>query len=174
MSHGLSFFNAIFTMAVVAILLVWGVTALTNGDPLWFLSSFNAQAEELIIYWDGNLITLNAQDQGYEAIMRAFAEAIARPAAFEGKVGFSEESINHYKEGFKLLEVQFQQPVQVHTRYPYLRAKTYFVPLDKTHALFRRVFSFPGYMPYTSGPINLNETAFNGLYTAVENVVVRQ
>lgn len=173
MRHGLSFFNAVFTIAVVALILVWGVTGLTNSDPLWFSSSFNAQAEAMVIYWDGTVVTLNANDPGYAEIMRAFSAAISKPAAFEWEVGLSEESIKHYREGYKLLEVHFAQPVQVHTRYPYNKAKTYLVPLDKTHALSHRIFSFPGYMPYTSGPINANQTAFDGLYAAVESVVVK-
>ena len=117
MNHGLSFFNGLFTMAIVALILVWGVTSLTNDDPLWFLSSFDAQAEEITVYWEGKTMTVKATDPGYADIMQTFAEAISKPVAYEERVGFSEESINLYKENYKLLEVKFQQPVQVHTRY---------------------------------------------------------
>ena len=141
---------------------------------MWFLSNFNAQAEEMTIYWEGQTITLKTDDPGYADIMHAFAVAIAKPAAFEGKVGFSEESIKQYKENYKMLAVHFQQPVQVHTRYPFIKAKTYLVPLDKTHAVTRRIFPFPGYLPYTSGPINAKETAFSSLYAAVESVAAVQ
>ena len=174
MSHGLSFFNAIFTIAVVALILVWGVTALTNDDALWFLASFNERADTMVIYWEGNRITLTASDSGYDDIMHVFAQAIAKPQAFEWEIGFSEENIKQYREQFKLLEVEFPHAVQVHTRYPYNKAKTYLIPLDKTHAQSRRVFSFPGFTPYTSGPINIKDTAFDDLYTAVESVVARQ
>ncbi len=171
MQHGLSFFNAIFTMAVIAILLVWGVTSLTNGDALWFISNFDAQAETLVIYWDGTAITLTADDPGYGDIMRTFSAAISKPVAFEWEVGLSEESITQYKQGYKLLEVQFSQPVQVHTRYPFIAAKTYLVPLDKIHALSHRIYAFTGIMPYTSGPVNASQTAFDALYKAVESAV---
>jgi hypothetical protein len=72
------------------------------------------------------------------------------------------------------LEVQFEQPVQVHTRYPITKAMTYFIPLDKTHAITRRVFAFPGLMPYTNGPINIKVQAFDDLYTATEQVTALQ
>ncbi|TFG71757.1 MAG: hypothetical protein E4H27_03930 [Anaerolineales bacterium] len=173
MRHGLGFFNAVFTMAIVTIILVWGVTSLTNSDPLWFLSSFDAQAETIVIYWDGTAITLGANDPGYADIMRAFSGAISKPVAFEWEVGLSEDSIHQYKQGNKLLEVQFSQPVQVHTRYPFNEAKTYLVPLDKSHALSHRIYAFTGIMPYTSGPVNASQNTFDALYTAVESAIAK-
>jgi hypothetical protein len=171
MKHGSGLLNAVFTMGVVATLMVWGVTSLTNGDPFWFLPSFNARAETLTVYWDGTTHTLQSGDPGYEDIMTAFAEAVTKPAGYEGKVAFSEENINQYKERNKLLAVQFAAPVQVHTRYPYNEAKTYLIPLDRSHAEYRRIFSFPGYLPYTSGPINAKPAVFDQLYAAVEKAV---
>jgi hypothetical protein len=156
------------------LILIWGVIALTNGDPIWFLSSFPTQAEELIIYWDGTVTTLKMDDPGFTEISRAFADAISKPVAFEGTVGFSEENIKNYKDQYKLLEISYPQPIQVHTRYPFTKSSTYLVPLDKTHAMTRRIFPFPGYLPYTSGPINAAEAAFNNLYKAVEQAAILQ
>jgi hypothetical protein len=106
--------------------------------------------------------------------MSAFAESIAKPVGFEGNVGFSAENIKLYKENYKLLEVSFRQPVQVHTRYPLIKAKTYLVPLDKTHAIAHRIFPFTGHVPYTSGPVNTNETTFENLYLSVQKVAATQ
>lgn len=166
------FFNGLFTIAVVTIIIIWGVTSLTNGDPLWFLSSFTEPAEAFTIYWDGQTYIISTEDTGYNEIMRTFADAIRKPIAYEGKVVFSQENIDNYKENHKMLEVHFRTPVQVHTRYPYTKAKTYLVPLDKTHAYTRRIFSFPGYQPFSSGPINARETHFDNLYKAVEDAVM--
>jgi hypothetical protein len=166
------FFNGLFTIAVVTIIIIWGVTSLTNNDPLWFLSSFTEPAEEFTIYWEGKTISITADDPGYNDIMRTFADAIRKPIAYEGKVVFSQTNINNYKEKHKMLEVHFRAPVQVHTRYPYTKARTFLVPLDKTHAYTRRIFSFPGYQPFSLGPINARETNFENLYKAVENATM--
>jgi hypothetical protein len=171
MQHGLGFINAILTMAVIAVILVWGVTALTNGDPFWFAKRFDAKAEELVIYWEGQQMTLTPNDPDYDDIMAAFAKAIAKPVAFEYEVGFSEENINLYKEQYKLLEVKFKDVVQLHTRYPFNDANTYLVPLNMTHARYRRIYSFPGLLPYTSGPVNVQQSAFEQLFAAVEKAV---
>jgi hypothetical protein len=170
MNNGL--INAVFTMAVIVTILVWGVSSLANNDPVWFLSNFDAQAEEITIYWDGKVLSIKSTDPGYNNIMQAFAEAISKPAGYEGKVVFSEENISLYKEKHRLLVMNFQQSVQVHTRYPYAEANTFLVPLDGTHAYMRRAFAFTGFVPYASGPISMKETAFNDLYTAVQNVAI--
>jgi hypothetical protein len=163
--------TGVIMSALVTLLLVWGVTSLTNEDPLWFLNRFDAQAEALVIYWDGEVTTLEPGDGAYAPVMAAFATAMAKPAGYEGSVAFSEANITHYREGSRLLEVQFAEPLQVHTRHPYATAATYLVPLDGTHAYTRRVFSFPGFVPYTSGPLNVEPSSFEMLLQAVEGAV---
>ncbi|MDF1514281.1 MAG: hypothetical protein P1S60_10780 [Anaerolineae bacterium] len=171
MQHRLTYFKGFLTILSVVLMIVWIVTAMTNSDPLWFIPRFTAQAKNMTIYWDGITTTISENDPGYDAIMQAFAQAMAKPVAFEWEVGFSEENISLYKTSYKMLEVVFDEPVQVHTRYPYNKAKTYLVPLDKTHADYRRIFSYTGYVPYSSGPVNIHKTAFVDLYSAVEQAV---
>ena len=165
------FLTALLTVSVIAVIIVWAVTALTNEDPLWFLHRFDARAEALVIYWDGQTITLHPGDQGFDAVMDAFAEAVSQPAGFEWQVALSEQSIDTYRSKARMLEVRFAEPVQVHTRHPFLEAATYLIPLDGTHAQWRRVFAFPGYVPYTSGPIDASPTSFDALVQATETAV---
>lgn len=157
--------------ALTTMLLMWGVISLTNGDPLWFVQRFDAQATEITVYWDGSRHTLSPGDAGYDQVMAAFATAIAKPSGYEGGVAFSPESHSAYRDRFRLLEVRFAQPVQVHTRHPYLEASTYLVPLSETHASWRRAFSFPGIVPYSLGPLNMSPENFGALVTAVESAV---
>lgn len=168
MRNGLGFFNAVLTIAVITLTLVWMVTAMTNDDLLWFLPTFAKRAETLTIYWDGTTYILRPNDPGYDEVMDAFAKSIARPAGFEWKVAFSEKNIQRYREEFRMLEVTFAHAVQVHTRHPFSKARTYLIPLDKTHSYWHRVFAFPGRMPYAQGPLNLRPEGFNAIYEAVE------
>ena len=163
--------TGLVTTGIVALIMVWGVTSLTNEDPLWFVHRFDARAESFAIYWDGSSHTVSSGDSGYGAVMDAFAAAMANPSGYEGRVGFSEESRTTYQTRHRLLEIQFAESVQVHTRHPYTKAATFIVPLDGTHAVSRRVFSFPGAVPYTSGPLNIAPENFAALYAAVEAAV---
>lgn len=174
MRQGTRAFNALLITVVITLGLVWAITSITNEDMFWFIRSFDAKAETLTIHWDGESYTVHAGDSGYDTIMAAFAEGITHPSGFEWEVAFSEESIARYREDYRLLEVQFAHPVQVHTRHPFSKAKTYLIPLNSTHANSRRVFAFPGIMPYTSGPLNLDEAHFTQLYEAVESAVMSQ
>ncbi len=49
--------NALVILLLVAGLFIWWVNTLTNGDPLWFVRSFSAQADWITIYWDGQMAT---------------------------------------------------------------------------------------------------------------------
>jgi hypothetical protein len=166
--------NGLVTMGLITIIIVWGVTSLTNGDPLWFLHRFDTQAEEITIYWDGESHTVTPQDPGYDALMEAFANAIASPGGYEGQVAFSEQTIARYRDQYRLVEVRFAEPIQVHTRHPYPEADTYLIPLNETHGRWRRIFAFPGRLPYTSGPIMANPRSFQTLYEAAESAVSAQ
>ena len=163
--------TGLVTTGVVALIIVWGVTSLTNEDPLWFVHRFDARAESFVLYWDGLSHTVSPGDVGYEAMMDAFAAAMAYPSGYKGRVGFSEENRTTYQTRFCLLEVQFAEPVQVHMRHPCTRAATFIIPLNGTHAASRRAFSFPGTVPYTSSPLNIAPENFDALYAAVEAVV---
>jgi len=170
----LGLLNGAGTIAIVVILIVVAVTAMTNGDLLWFLKSFNAQAEAFTIYWEGATFTVTPEDAGYAEMMAAFAQGIEKPVAFEWNIAFSHENITRYREEFKMLEIVFAEPVQVHTRHPFPEAKTYLIPLDKTHAQWHRIFAFTGITNYSSGPLEMSTEHFDALYTAVEGAVAAQ
>ena len=157
--------------AIVTTLLLWGVTSVTNGDPLWFLHRFDARAETLVIYWDGNVTTLEPGDGAYETVMAAFATAMAQPAGFESGAVLTEDAIRAHREEDRMLEVHFAEPVQTHTRHPYAESATYLVPLSDRHTRLRRVYTFLGLVPYTSGPLNLEPSSFDALVRAVEGAV---
>ena len=103
--------------------------------------------------------------------MTAFATAMAKPAGFENGAVFTERAIAAHREEYWMLEVQFAEPVQAHTRHPYAESATYLVPLSERHTRLRRVYTFLGLVPYTSGPLDLEPTSFDVLVRAVEGAV---
>lgn len=165
-----SFLSAFVVLVIVVGLLVWWVSSLANNDMLWFLRSFNAQADWIVVYWDGADYMLFPGDPGYDAVMDAFADAVAHWSGYEGGVGLSDESLALYRAGERLLELHYNEPVQIHTRNLYPRARNYFVPLSGTHADFRRVFAGLLDTP-RAGVLNITAARFEHLRTAVMQAI---
>ncbi|MBN2003478.1 MAG: hypothetical protein JXA21_08995 [Anaerolineae bacterium] len=162
--------NAILIMLLVTAGLVWAVTAMTNDDPLWFVRSFTAQADWIVIYWDGETTMLFPGDPGYDAVMSAFADMVGHWSGYEGGTGLSDENLERYRNEWRLLEVHYNDPVYVHTRHLYPKARVFFVPLSGTHANWRRIFAGLQDTP-RAGVLNATEARFARLLTTVERVV---
>ena len=166
-----SFLSALLILILVGGLLVWWVNALTNEDPLWFLRSFDAQADWITVYWDGNVTMCFPGDPEYSAIMETFADAVERWTGYEDSVGLSEENLERYRVKERFLELHYNRPVRVHTRYLFPEAKVYYIPMSGVHATYRRVFAGLTDVP-RAGVLNVSEERFAALQDAVEQVTV--
>ena len=162
--------NALVILLLVAGLLIWWVNTLTNGDPLWFVRSFSAQADWITIYWDGQMATTFPGDPEYTAVMETFASAAERWTGYEGSVGMSDESLALLRAEGRFLELHYNEPVLIHTRHLFPEARVFFVPLAGTHANYRRLFSGLADAPRI-GVLNLSEEGFAALIDAVEQAV---
>ena len=165
-----SFLVALLILVLASGVLVWWVNMLTNEDPLWFLRSFNAQADWIIVYWDGTTHMLFPGDPAYTDIMAAFSDGIGRWAGYESGVGLSDASLDRYRERERFLEFHYNDPVQVHTSHQFARARRFFVPLSGTHAAARRVFAGLTDRPRI-GVLNMSEERFSALLQTVTQAV---
>ncbi len=166
------FFRGFITTVIVGAILFLGVGMLANGDPLWFIHAFHPGVKSVKVYWDDGVYVLEAGDKGFDELSRAFVDGVAHFGGYEDLVVFSETNWQDYRERGRLLEVYYEDPVQVHTRYKFSKAATYLVPLNRTHAYYHRVFSLPGNAKFAVGSISMRESSFNTLVTAVEYAVV--
>jgi hypothetical protein len=164
------FLRVLVVLVVVAGLLVWWIGSLTNGDRLWFLRIFNAQADWIAIYWDGGTYMLFPEDAAYEEVMSAFADAVAYWVGYEGDVDLSTDRLEQYRAEGRFLELHYNRSVQVHTRHLYPRARSFFVPLTGTDADLCRIFAGLGDTP-RAGVLNASEARFARLLAAVEQAV---
>ena len=161
------FLSVLLILLVGAGLLVWWVNALTNEDALWFLRSFSAQADWIIIYCDGNTSMIFPGDPAYEAIMADFAAGVAHATGFEEDAELSDESLESYRTRQRMVELHFNTPARVHTRHPFRDATCYWVPLDGVHAEQRRVFGGLNEHPRT-GVLTMSVNRFEQLRQTVE------
>ena len=164
------FLGVLAVLVVVAGLLVWWIGSLANSDWLWFLRVFNAKADWIAIYWDGDTYMLFPEDAAYEEVMSAFADAVAHWVDYEGDARLDTAGLERYRAEGRLLELHYNKSVQVHTRHPYPRARRFFVPLAGTDAGFRRVLAGWSDTPREAA-LNASEARFARLVAAVEKVV---
>lgn len=157
-------------VVVAAGLLIWWVSSLTNSDSLWFLRVFNARADWIVIYWDGDTYMLFPGDAAYGDVMDAFSAAVAHWVGYEEDVGLSDEDLERYRAEERFLELHYNTSVQVHTRHSYARARNFFIPLSGIHADWRRVFAGLTDMP-RPGVLNVSEARFARLLAAVKQAV---
>lgn len=163
--------NALAALSVVVLvggLLFWWVNAIPNEDPLWFLRSFTARADWITLYWDGTTHMFFPGDPEYEEIMTSFSDAIAHWSGYENGVGLSEENLERYRSSERMLELHYNQPIRVHTRHLFSKARFFWIPLSGTHANWRRVFAGLQDQPRI-GVLNLGEARFDTLLTAAQN-----
>lgn len=165
-----SFLGALVVFVVVTGLVIWWVSSLANSDPLWFLRVFNAKADWITIYWDAETYMFFPGDSGYDAVMDAFADAVAHWSGYEGGVGLSDENLERFRTESRMVELHYNDPVHVHTRHLYSEARIFFVPLMGTHADYRRIFAGLTDRPRI-GVLNASEARFSHLLTVVEQVV---
>ncbi len=165
-----SLLSALSILIIVGGLLFWWVNALTNEDPLWFVPAFNAPADWITVYWDGQTVMLFPGDPGYDAIMASFSDGVAHWSGYEGGVGLSDESLALYRDTERLLELHYNEPVHVHTRQSFAQARVFFVPLSGTHAIWRRVFAGLNDTPRI-GVLNMSEERFAALQEAVNSAL---
>ncbi len=164
--------SRLLILALVAGLIYWWANAMTNEDPLWFLRSFKAQADWIIVYWDGDVAMCFPGDSEYAAVVETFADAIGHWSGYAGDADLPDEVLEGYRSQGRLLELHYNQPVRVHTRHLYPPASTFFVPLAGTHASRRAVFAGLTDTPRVGG-LMLSEARFEALHEAVEAVVQR-
>jgi hypothetical protein len=163
--------NGLLTTTLVAGVLFWAVGVLANSDPLWFSHTFDDNVTSLVVYWDGEVYELTSEDRGFQEIVSAFVDGIVNLNGYEGQVVLSEANLKRYHSEWRLLEVNYAAPVQVHTRYSFPAVPTYLVPLNHTHAYYRRIFGFHHTVPWCAASINMDAERFGTLTQVVESAI---
>jgi len=164
-------FSGLLMTGLAVALFVWGSIFFVNEDPVWFLRSFKAPADEIRISWDGQEMVLHPGDPNYEAVMAAFGDGVGHWAGYDTEVVLSEETLAQLHTEWRLLEVRFNTPVQVHTSQRFAEAKFFFVPISGAHSQERRVFGSLTEVPKRSGALVLDAARYQCLVEAVERAV---
>lgn len=134
----------LIVLAALALVLVWGVNALTNRDPLWFWPWFQRPAAEIRVTAAGREYVFTPGTPGYERLNEALQRILSgfNIEGYEPQIGLSEATLTEYRQGSDALTVwaRYEPPVQIHTAYFFPRADLLIIPLKGPHAELRPVF----------------------------------
>lgn len=166
----LGFLGALLVVILVGGLLVWWSRTVTNEDPLWFLRSFTAEADWIVVYWDGAIHRYFPGDQAYEEIMAAFSDAIAHWRGYESGIRFSQEGLEQVRQQERLLELHYNEPVQVHTHHLFPEVCNFYVPLSGAHSHRQRIFAGLSDEP-GDDVLTMSDARFAALLEVVSQVV---
>jgi len=130
----------LFALVVVIALIVLGVGALTNGDPLWFLPFFNDVPQRIVVYQNGCRVELNDGQPGFDQLTAAINQTLPQYDGFNSTTGISLGSLTDYREKERAVEVFYAKPVTIHAPYRFGHPETLFIPLSGYLADSRSVF----------------------------------
>jgi hypothetical protein len=119
-----------FALVVVIALIVFGIGALTNGDPFWFLPFFNETPKQIIVYNDGCSVKLVEGQVGFAPLNAAIQQALVQYEGYNSTMGISPESLAAYHTQEQAVEVMYAKPVTIHTLYRFGHPDMLFIPLS--------------------------------------------
>jgi hypothetical protein len=112
-------------------LMSYGVIALMSEDPLWFLGNTALpRPQRIVVRIEGQETVLTASSPGYELLTEATEQAMssfARLSLLSG--GLSEETLAGYQESGVVVELYFDEPVDVHLPFNDGRPTALLIPL---------------------------------------------
>ena len=132
---------AVLVIVLVALLAVWGWTAMAVEDALWFLPTFSADASYIDLYWDGEQVRLQPGSAGYALLNEALHEDLSHVRAYPKGAGLSEETLENLRAEGRLVEAHYAEPVRVHSQYRFGPSRVFYIPLSGHHASCDRVFN---------------------------------
>jgi len=131
----------VLVIVLVALLIVWGGTAVAVEDALWFLPTFSPDASYIDLYWDGEQVRLQPGSAGYALLNDALHVDLSRVRAYPKGAGLSEKTLENLRAEGTLVEAHYAEPVQVHSRYRFGPSLVLYIPLSGHHASYGRVFN---------------------------------
>jgi hypothetical protein len=131
----------ILTTLFVILLIIWGMTAITVDDELWFLPVFSADASFIDLYWDGERVTLEPGTDGYVLLNKALQEDLAHVRSYPSTTGLSDETLAGLRAEGRLLEPHYAELVRVHSWFAFGPSEVFHIPLSGHHAARNRVFN---------------------------------
>jgi hypothetical protein len=130
----------LLALAIVVLVVVYGSSALTSQDPLWFVPARLDEPASLTVYQAGTARPLQAGSAEYARVVAALGEAV-RGADASARAGLSEDSLRTLTAGTgSALEVRFDRRQRMGGMHVRGRPTRMLIPLDGPFAQDAFVF----------------------------------
>lgn len=155
-----SILNLFGTVILFVVAAGYGIISLSTEDPIWFVQSFEEQADEVIVYCMGREVSFRSDSPHLEQLNALFNEALSGSKNWDS-LTMSHETYAYYQtsQAVIALEFRYSPPVRVHSIYKYFSGlDAMVVPLVGRHAKLNAVFGRIG-EENTSGALHVGSTA---------------
>ena len=131
----------ILSAFVFILITVWLGAAIGTDDLFWFLPIFREKAAFVDLYWDGQQDRLLPGDPSYDLLHEALFAELPHVESHPPGVGLSDASLTARRQEGRLLELHYNEPVRIHSRYRFSASAVYWIPLSGHHVQENRVFN---------------------------------
>lgn len=157
----------IFILLILPLLLVFGIGMVMNGDPLWFMSTFDEMPTRIVLYQNGCRTELVAGQPGFAELNSAVNQSLSQLSGFWATYGLSEDSLRYYRTQGNALELVYAKPVTIHSPYRFGHPDKLFIGLSDQLGQDRALFGGHA-AQYWAGAVRLK--SIQGIQRAAENI----
>jgi len=132
------------TAAAILAAIVFAATALSAGDLLWFVTSFDERPRLILVHCAGTATAYESGSAEFERLAASVNTDLAGPKFAPPGVGLSEATQSDYWSKNLTLEVLYAQPVRMHTSFRYGLFDALIYPVSGAHSGEHLVFARRG------------------------------
>jgi hypothetical protein len=122
----------------------WFGGAYPNRDAMWFKRSFEAQPSVVRIYHYGTTREVLPDDPEYAGLVSAINTAIEQHSGYVESLYPHDDSLANYQTEGYAVELEYAEPVQVHTRQFFPAARRFMIAIDGAFNWSHTIILFRG------------------------------
>ncbi len=126
-----NFGSFLIVIAAFIGLIVFGMGAMGNGDPLWFIPTFRETAGRIIVCRSGCCTERVEGQPGFRELNDGINQTLSQVSGFDMTYGISPESLKNYRDQYYSVEVRYPHAVTIHTTYQFGHPDSLFIPLNQ-------------------------------------------
>lgn len=141
---------------LIAVAAVYFVITMTTNDPIWIWPKFEGRPSSIVVHHAGAHAEIVPGDADYDAINDELNAALSKISTYHESLGVSDDTVAEYRQVYTALEVHYDEPIVIHTRFLFGRPKHLLIPLSGRHSEYNPVFGGTG-DSYRPGALGLED-----------------
>ena len=129
---------------VFVVVVIWIGGAYSNQDLLWFYGQFEERPSYIRIYHYGTTVDLRPGQPEFDTLVAAVNAAVPQHAGYYEGLRPAGDILDYYQTKGYAIELVYDQPVQVHTRYFFPAAERLMIAIDGSYNYTQQILLFRG------------------------------